>query len=93
MVRITSRATAHLLELRRRRGFDDAYGARLSRSPETRRVALSFVRGPEPTDRLLPQERLGVYLDQSLHRALRDATIDAVETDGSVRLKIGHRPH
>lgn len=93
MVRITSRATAHLVALRRQRGFDDAYGARLARHPETRRVRLSFVRGPQPTDRVVPQEALGVYLDQGLHTALRDATIDAVETDGNVRLKIGHRPH
>lgn len=92
MVRITSRATAHLLQLRRRRGFDDAYAARLARSPETRRVALSFVRRPEPTDRVVPQEALGVFIDQGLHRALRDATIDAVESDGQVRLKVGHRP-
>ena len=32
-------------------------------------------------------------LEPTGERALRDATIDAVETDGSVRLRIGHRPH
>lgn len=93
MLRITPRATAHLLQLRRQRGFDDADGARLARSPETRRVRLSFVRGPQPTDRVIPVEQLGVYVDQGLMTALRDATIDAVETDGSVRLRISHRPH
>lgn len=94
MLRITTSAITHLLRLRRERGFDPSYGARLARGAGSARARLSFVAGPQPADRVLAQAAgsIAVYIDPGIERAFGDATIDAVQADGAVRWKITPRP-
>jgi Fe-S cluster assembly iron-binding protein IscA len=86
MLQLTPKATEHLRQVRRERGFDDKAGARFVSNGA--RVGLTFVSTPEPSDRVVDGAGIPVYLAPDVAAAMDESVIDARPEDGKVILVI-----
>ena len=89
MLTLTTKATRHLIEVRRKRGFDAHAGARFV--AKGARVGLTFVRAPGKEDRVVESEQIKVYVAPDIADALDRAIIDAREVDGNTALVMRKR--
>jgi Fe-S cluster assembly iron-binding protein IscA len=89
MLRLTPKATNHLITVRKERGVDDQAGARFV--SKGGRVGLTFAPAPVDGDRILDAESIKVFVSADLADALDQSTIDASEVDGRMRLVMRRR--
>ena len=89
MLTLTTKATRHLIEVRRKRGFDVHAGARFV--GKGARVGLTFVRTPGKGDRVVASEEIKVYVAPDIADALDWAIIDARDEDGHTALVMRRR--
>lgn len=86
MLQLTSKATRHLIELRRERGVDERAGARFV--SKGGRVGLIFASAPEQGDRVLGSAEILVYVPPEIADALDHSIIDARSEEGRMALVI-----
>lgn len=86
MVRITDRATTHLIRARTEGGFDERAGARFVRGSAG--VGLTFAPAPEQGDEVLAGSALPIYVAEEVIAVLDQVVIDAAADDGESRLVI-----
>jgi Fe-S cluster assembly iron-binding protein IscA len=79
VLQVTERAIDHLEGLRRKKGFDERVGVRFVRNGE--RVALTFARGPKKGDRVVPRDRIPVYLASEVADTFDHSIVDAKTAD------------
>jgi Fe-S cluster assembly iron-binding protein IscA len=86
MLRITSRATEHLVRVRREKGFDANAIPRFIR--RAGRLVLTWSRGPETGDRIVDGDRVQTLVAPSAADLLDGKTIDVKATDGRAMLVV-----
>jgi Fe-S cluster assembly iron-binding protein IscA len=84
MLQITDQATAHLLQTRMERGFDERAGARFVRGSAG--VGVTFAPAPEQGDQVLVGSALAIYVAEDVSALLDQAVIDVAADDGEARL-------
>jgi Fe-S cluster assembly iron-binding protein IscA len=85
-MRITRQATRYLRRAREEAGLDQNAGARLVRTPSG--VGLTFAAMPQPSDRVVGEHDVPIYLDEHVAAALDRSVIDVSNEDGHPRLVI-----
>jgi len=84
VLKLTSSASRHLVNLRKERGVDDRAGVRFV--SKEGRVGLTFSLKPVHGDRELDGEAIKVYIAPEIAPALDESIIDARDEDGKTAL-------
>jgi Fe-S cluster assembly iron-binding protein IscA len=90
MLRLTPKATNHLITVRKERGVDDQAGARFI--SKGGRVGLTFAAAPTEGDRVVDGEKINVFVAADIAEALDQSIIDASDQNGRMSLVIRRRP-
>jgi hypothetical protein len=80
VLRLTPRATEHLVRVRNERGIDDRHAARFVGKGS--RIALTFAQSAEPGDRRIETRGIAVLLAPEVADRLDQSVIDARREDG-----------
>jgi hypothetical protein len=88
MLRLTTNASRHLVNVRREKGHDANEPPRFVR--RAGRLALTFARGPEAGDRLVETPQVATLVASSAADLLDGATID-VRIKGGTSVLVVHR--
>lgn len=89
MLKVTQDATMLLADARSSAGAPDNFGVRFfltDRQGEQPQVTFAFVPTPEPSDDVVNEEVVPVYVAPDLAQNVGEATLDTQEVDGSSRL-------
>jgi hypothetical protein len=89
MLRLTTRATEHLVKVRRERGLDASRIPRFVRRDG--RLALTFVPGPEAGDRVVDGGRISTLVAASASDLMDAATIEVKTTGDRTALVVYRR--
>lgn len=90
MLQLTSKATRHLIELRRERGVDERAGARFV--SKGGRVGLIFASAPEQGDRVLGSAEILVYVPPEIADASTTPLSTPAAKKGGWRWSFASRP-